>query len=324
MLCATLALLAALASTGADEEAAQAFGAGLAEVEALAGAQRWAEARERLDALLVQHEGAAHARAARRRLLSLATQLLFETSYVPPDEDALLGSDPGHRRLDRRRRRLEVSYTDRSPRATTASAAAGDDASDSTFHPRGFSWRDGLLLHDVPFSGPVRITVEGLLPPRGKLRTHPPQLVLVVDETLEYHVDFTWPTRYAATVGQWTQGSATCWRDGQAEHLGTDGTPGVKYDMMWGERYELQLVVKREVLAAALQGRSMLSVRKGDPRAGRLGLRYCPSVRRVSLSGSVGDELLGQLAAEHRAREYERFVQGVKAADVLPEWLARS
>jgi hypothetical protein len=106
-----------------------------------------------------------------------------------------------------------------------------------------------------------------------------------------------------------------------SELLDTDPTPGGKYDMMWGERYDLKLVVKSGTLAASLQGYGMSSVRKARRVYGRLGFRWCPSVERVSLSGIVEREVIDELFAAHRERAAQESRESAVARAALPGWL---
>ncbi len=254
----------------------------------------------------------------RARLEELVVRCAFAETYREPELVALLGGDRCRWRA--RSGRLEARYPRDGPRAATADDAVGTAPDPFTFHPLGFSEVDGALLSDVSFSGTCRITVEGVLPPGGRLRDHPPRLLLAVDDDLVYTVDFTWPTRYRRSVGDWTQGRADRWLRGDAVQLAEDRTPGGKYDMMWGERYRLKLVVKRDVLAATLNGFDMLVADKDDARSGRLGFRWCPGVTEVRLDGVVDDAEIDGLRAAHREEALATFREAADVETLLADF----
>lgn len=243
----------------------------------------------------------------------------FGLSYRPPDVAGLFGV--GSASWNRRSGRLEVVFDRDSERHAGASSGLADVASAFSFHPRGFSVVDGVCLFDVPFSGRCQIAIRGRLPEHKNDRKRPPQLVLRVDDRLAYTADFTWPTTYRKSRGLWSQGTIYEWDSGVSRLLATDPTPGGKYDMMWGQRYELKLVVKSSSLVASLQGYGMLSVAKLRRTYGRLGFRWCPSVERLCVSGIVEPDVMQGLYDLHRATAFAAFADAVEVGDLLPDWL---
>lgn len=259
--------------------------------------------------------GSAEADEVRELLLRCA----FGLSYRPPEVAGLLGVESAV--WNRRSGRLEVSFDGTSVRHEDASTGLAEVASVYGFHPRGFTLVDGVLFFDVPFSGPCRLAVEGRLPAHKNDRKRSPQLVLRVDDRLSYTVDYTWPSTWRKSRGLWSQGTIHQWTAGVSELLTTDRTPGGKYDMMWGERYDLKLVVKSSALSASLQGRGMCSVRKERRAYGQLGLRWCPSINRLSLSGIVDREVIERLRAEHHERAFAGYAASEAAREHIPAWL---
>jgi hypothetical protein len=256
---------------------------------------------------------------ARGEVLETLTRCAFGLSYSPPDVAGLLGAESAA--WNRRSGRLVLRFSRACERHEDAPKEVDEDASVYSFHPSGLTLVDGVLLFDVPFTGRCQIAISGKLPEHKKDRKRPPQLVLVVDDGLSYTVDYTWPSTYRKSRGLWSQGTIYEWKLGVSELLATDPTPGSKYDMMWGERYDLKLVVKSGILAASLQGYSMLSVRKARRVYGQLGFRWCPSIEQVSVSGIVERDVIEGLREGHRERAYAAYRNSVDARSLAPAWL---
>jgi formylglycine-generating enzyme required for sulfatase activity len=300
------ALMAGTLAAQAAGDMAEAY----ANIEKSFTAGQWKPARGALMTLIAEHENDEFLRAHSAAIVEMRSECDFRMKHKEPKIEEFL---EGKATYNKNSGDLEVKYTNDKKGHASAASVLGS---------RDWETRGEQSTFRIPFVGPHQVSVEGVMPASQSMGRQPQIEVCQGDES-ELRFLFTWPTTRGPgrVFEDWSLGELYITDKGVERRLLEDNRLGVKYSLMYGERYDVKVSVNKSNAVGHIHEISFLNVDRPAGKYGSVTLGWFPNVEKVVLKGIIDKGWMDSRLAAYAAEARSEFMENYDARAGLPAWL---
>jgi tetratricopeptide (TPR) repeat protein len=321
-----VALLSAPLAAQFDEAA---FHGDMSSVETLIDKGAFRNAYERVQEILVEHEGQDYVLADLARVNEVIERSFFNLTHgTPSPEDLIAGELLSY---DKRSGKIKVRYR-KDPDAEPTVTVSGENKEfiEQLLQLLGmggvgagdFTYYNGIPVHPLHFSGQYTVEIKGSLPEEGQSGLSfffgSPRFMVGIQDDIAYQVDFgVAQSKRGSYGGDWADGKITRIQGKRRETLDSNDQTPLKY----GKKYSIKVQVSSRKITATCNGKTFLSAKKPDDVYGQFGFRNCPNVSEMLITGTANTAWLEGLQDRRTQEAWREFREAYDPKQHVPSWL---